>query len=171
MYTVDYVPRGMDATVYWDSGLDYKFRNNRENPIKIQANISGGMVNITFWGVKENDNYVVMDYKVLETWTDEDEEQVDETKEPGYRELKQTAYAGAKVEAYQKVYDGSGKLITERTIKSTYKSRPKLYIVGPELEEEQPEEELPEEELPEQDPWLDPEDPWGQPTEGEEYWP
>ena len=173
MYTVDYVPRGMDATVYWDSGLDYKFRNNRENPIKIQANLSGGMVNITFWGVKENDNYVVMDYKVLETWTDEDVEEVDETKEAGYRELKQTAYAGAKVEAYQKVYDGNGNLITERTIKSTYKSRPRLYIVGPtpeEPEEELPEEELPEEELPEEE--LPEEDPWGDLGEGEgEYWP
>ena len=180
MYTVDYVPRGMDATVYWDSGLDYKFRNNRENPIKIQANVDGGMVNITFWGVKEDDSYVVMDYKVLETWTDEDVEEVDETKDPGYRELKQTAYAGAKVEAYQKVYDGSGNLITERTIKSTYKSRPRLYIVGPTIEEEPPEEELPEEELPEEempgeelpeeDFWGDLENPWGD-TEGEEYWP
>ena len=178
MYTVDYVPRGMDATVYWDSGLDYKFRNNRENPIKIQANVDGGMVNITFWGVEENDNYVVMDYKVLETWTDEDVEEVDETKDPGYRELKQTAYAGAKVEAYQKVYDGSGKLIVERTIKSTYKSRPRLYIVGPTPEEELPEEELPEElpddlpdDLPEEDPWYDPENPEYVPDEEEELWP
>jgi len=174
MYTVDYVPRGMDATVYWDSGLDYKFRNNRENPIKIQANVDGGMVNITFWGVKENDNYVVMDYKVLETWMDEDVEEVDETKEPGYRELKQTAYAGAKVEAYQKVYDGSGKLIIERTIKSTYKSRPRLYIVGPTPEEELPEEELPDDlpdDLPEEDFWYDPENPEYVPDEEETFWP
>ena len=155
MYTVDYVPRGMDATIYWDSGLDYQFKNNRENPIKIQANIDGGSVNITFWGVKENDNYVVMDYKVLETWNDEDKEEVDETKEPGYRELKQTAYTGAKVEAYQKVYDGSGKLLREKTIKSTYDSRPRIYIVGP--EEEVPEE--PEIPLDPEDPGFDPEFP------------
>lgn len=147
MYQVTYVPSGMDATVYWDSGLDYKFRNNRENPIKIQANVDGGHVNITFWGVKENDNYVEMTYKVLETFTSEDEEEVDETKEPGYREQKQTAYTGAKVEAYQKVFDGTGKLLKERTIKSEYKSRPNIYIVGPEEEDEN-----------EDDP-LDPNDP------------
>ena len=136
MYQVTYVPSGMDATVYWDSGLDYKFRNNRENPIKIQANVDGGHVNITFWGVKENDNYVEMTYKVLETYTAEDEEEVDETKEPGFREQKQTAYVGAKVEAYQKVFDGDGKLLKEKTILSVYKSRPNIYIVGPEEETE-----------------------------------
>ena len=42
------------------------------------------------------------------------------------------------MEAYQKVYDGSGKLLREKTIKSTYDSRPRIYIVGP--EEEVPEE-------------------------------
>lgn len=169
MYQVTYVPSGMDATVYWDSGLDYKFRNNRENPIKIQANVDGGYVNITFWGIKENDNYVEMTYKVLETFTSEDVEEVDETKEPGYREQKQTAYTGAKVEAYQKVFDGDGNLLKERTIKSEYKSRPNIYIVGPEEEEE-----ITDPDDPNYDPELDPDWPFG-PTDpgydpGEEDW-
>ncbi len=154
MYQVTYVPGGMDATVYWDSGLDYKFRNNTEHPMKIQANVDGGHVNITFWGVKENDNYVEMTFAVLETFTSEDVEEVDETKEPGYREQKQTAYVGAKVEAYQKVFDGSGKLIKENTIKSTYKSRPNIYIVGPSEEEEVPPDL--------DDPFFDSDDPFGE---------
>ena len=152
MYQVTYVPGGMDATVYWDSGLDYKFRNNLENPIKIQANVDGGHVNITFWGIKDNDNYVEMTFAVLETFTSEDVEEVDETKEPGYREQKQTAYVGAKVEAYQKVFDGSGKLLEENTIKSTYKSRPNIYIVGPSEEDE-------DETLDPDDPDFEPDDP------------
>ena len=153
MYQVTYVPAGMDATVYWDSGLDYKFRNNRENPIKIQANVDDGHVNITFWGVKENDNYVEMTYKVLETFTEEDVEEVDETKDPDFREQKQTAYTGAKVEAYQKVFDGTGKLLKEKTVLSVYKARPNIYIVGPKEEEE--------EELPDfDDPDFDPDDPF-----------
>ena len=158
MYQVTYVPLGMDATVYWDSGLDYKFRNNRENPIKIQANVDGGYVNITFWGVKENDNYVEMTNKVLETFTSDDVEEVDETQPVGYRALKQSAYTGAKVEAYQKVYDGNGKLLKEKTITSTYKSRPNIYVVGPAAPE------LPDPETP----WPeDPELPWPD----EDYWP
>ena len=157
MYIVTYVPAGMDATIYWDSGLDYKFRNNRDNPIKITANTDGGYVNIAFWGVKENDNYVEMSNATLQTWNDDDVEEVDETKEPGYRAQKQTAYMGAKVEAYQKVYDGSGKLLKEKTIVSTYKSRPNIYVVGPSEPELPPEEEWP---LDPEDPWFDPEDPW-----------
>ena len=177
MYQVTYVPPGMDATVYWDSGLDYKFRNNLENPIKIQANVDGGHVNITFWGVKENDNYVEMTYKVLETFTSEDEEEVDETKEPGFREQKQTAYTGAKVEAYQKVFDGNGKLITERTIKSTYKSRPNIYIVGPEEETEEENTDVEDPDFDPDDPTMAPpydpeEDDWLWPEEDEDtFWP
>lgn len=156
MYLVTYVPAGMDATIYWDSGLDYKFRNNRENPIMITANIDGGYVNIGFWGVKENDNYVEMSNATLETWTDEDVEQVDETKPVGYREKTQYAYTGYKVEAYQKVYDGSGKLLREKTITSVYKSRPNIYVVGP------AEPELPEEP---ENPWDDPDSPWYEPSD------
>src|SRR5699024_10646494 len=51
MYAVTYVDYGMDATVYWGS-IDYQFRNTLDYPIKIQANIDGGTVNITFWGAE-----------------------------------------------------------------------------------------------------------------------
>lgn len=131
MYQVTYVPAGMDATVYFDSKLDYQFRNNREHPMKIQANIDGGKVNITFWGVKENDNYVEMSSKVISTFTEEPQEKVDETKPVGYRQVTQGAYTGAKVEAYQKVYDGDGNLLESRTIYSTYNARPQITVVGP----------------------------------------
>ena len=131
MYRVTYVPDGMDATVYYDSKLDYQFRNNREHPMKIQANIDGGKVNITFWGVKENDNYVEMSNNVISTFTEEPQEKVDETKPVGYRQVTQTAYTGAKVEAYQKVYDGDGNLLESRTIYSTYNARPQITVVGP----------------------------------------
>ena len=131
MFQVYYVPAGMDATIYWDSKLDYKFRNNRKNPIKIQANVDNGSCNITFWGVKENDNYVEMTSAVLSTTTDEPEEELDETKPVGFRELKQTAYTGAHVVAVQKVFDGDGNLLREGKVYSLYKSRPEIYIVGP----------------------------------------
>lgn len=151
MYVVTYVPAGCDATIYWGSGLDYKFKNNRENPIKIQANIDDGKCNITFWGIKENDNYVKLsDPVTLETWTDPDEEVVDETKPVGFKEQKQTAYTGSKVVVTKTVYDGNGEVLREEKLYSTYKSRPNIYIVGP--SEELPDEEIPEE-LPEEDFW------------------
>ena len=139
MYVVTYVPAGCDATIYWDSGLDYKFKNTLDAPIKIQANIDGGKCNITFWGAEKPDYYVELSQpKTLETWNEDDVEEVDETKPVGYRELKQSAYTGSKVVVTKKVFDNSGKLLSEKELYSTYKARPKIYIVGP--TEEVPEE-------------------------------
>ncbi len=136
MYEVTYVPASCDAAIFWDSGLDYKFRNTLQNPIMIEANIDGGTCNITFYGVKENDNYVVLSApEYLETWEEEDVEEVDETKPEGYRELKQTSYTGAKTLVTKRVYDGDGNLLRTDKLNSTYKSRPKIYIVGPSAEE------------------------------------
>jgi hypothetical protein len=108
-----------------------------------------------------------MSNKVLETFTEEDIEEVDETKEPGYRELKQTAYTGAKVEAYKKVYDLNGKLLREETIHSHYKARAKVYIVGPtpEPEPEEPVVDPTDPNNPYYDPWFDPS------QYPEDYWP
>ncbi len=130
MYRVTYVPEGMDATVYWGS-IDYQFKNTLDFPIKIQANIDGGNVNITFWGAEELDYYVEMTSTVLTTFSEPEEEVLDETKPVGFREQTQTAYTGANVEAYQKVYDKSGSLLEQHTITSHYSSRPAIYTVGP----------------------------------------
>ena len=158
MYAVSYVPMGMDATVFWDSKLDYRFRNSYSNPIKIQANVDDGSVNITFWGVKEHDNTVKMEYRVLETYNWEEVEEVDEEKEPGYREEVQSPYTGYKVEAYKTVYDKDGNVIKRETIPSLYNKRDKKFIVGP------------SEELPPVDgEWPDGEYPDGEYPDGE--WP
>ena len=167
MFQVYYVPAGMDATIYWDSKLDYQFRNNRENPIKIQANVDDGSCNITFWGVKESDNYVEMTSAVLSTTTDEPQEELDETKPVGFRELKQTAYTGAHVVAVQKVFDGDGNLLREEKVFSLYKSRPEIYIVGP-SENTPPDPEFPNDtENPDGSDMLPP---WDDPLSNPENW-
>ncbi len=114
-YPVDYVPKGMDAAIYWDEGQDYKFRNNKQNPIRIEAFLDGTHVNINFWGVKENDNYVVMTSEIFEKWIDPDEEIVNPDKPAGYRQQVQWAAYGMKINAFQSVFNGNNELIrTER---------------------------------------------------------
>lgn len=54
----DYVPIGRDATVYSPS-LDFKFKNNRNFPIKIKAVVNGGTIEVSIWGVKEENDYEV----------------------------------------------------------------------------------------------------------------
>jgi len=55
---VSYVPAGRDATVSYGS-IDFKFKNNRSYPIKIQATASSGIVKISILGIKEETEYNV----------------------------------------------------------------------------------------------------------------
>ena len=51
-----YVPAGQDATVAWGS-LDFKFRNNRDYPIRIVSNVSGGVASVKIYGLKRDVEY------------------------------------------------------------------------------------------------------------------
>ena len=147
MYVVDYVDFGMDATVYWGS-IDYQFKNTLDYPIKIQANIDGGTVNITFWGPEELDFVVETSYDILETYPWTTVEQVDETKPVGYRERTVSPYTGYKVVAYITVKDLDGNVLESREVYSTYRKRDQVYVVGPAEEVPDPD-----------DPTTDPDDP------------
>ena len=46
--------------------MDFKFKNNRKNPIKIRASASNGVVKVDILGIKQDDDYeVVLDSKVV----------------------------------------------------------------------------------------------------------
>lgn len=62
---VGYVPPSRDATVY-SPVLDFKFKNNRETPVKIVTSFSfGGSLNVTLYGTKQdNDPEVILSQNV-----------------------------------------------------------------------------------------------------------
>ena len=185
VFAVTYVPKGMDATVYWGQ-IDYKFKNTLDFPIRILANTDDGHVNITFQGEKPLDYSVKMEETILAVFPWEEVEELDETKEPGYREVEITPYTGYRVVTYKTIYDADGNEISRKEeAKSVYSKRDQKVIVGPseELPEDPfdpdlwnpdgeedpdlpPEEETPDEETEEtpadpdtQEPPV--EDPWG----------
>ncbi len=53
-----YVPAGQDATVSWGAP-DFKFKNNRNYPIRIVATVSGGKITTKIYGLKQADDYTV----------------------------------------------------------------------------------------------------------------
>ena len=130
-FVVTYVPKGMDATIYWGH-IDYQFRNTLSNPVRILANTDNGSVNVTFQGVKENDETVKMDFTILETYPWQEVEDLDETKPVGYRQVEVTPYTGYKVITYKTILDADGNQIsrTEEAY-STYSKRDQKVIVGP----------------------------------------
>lgn len=63
-FAVGYIDLGMDATVSWGNP-DFKFKNNSNFPIKIEAWVEDGYVNIRILGTIEKDYYVQMEYEIV----------------------------------------------------------------------------------------------------------
>lgn len=123
-FTVDYVPLGMDATVQWDY-LDFQFRNNTGYPIRIEASVHDGYVDISLIGTETKNYYVEMEYVVLEETPWETVEKVitDGSYRPG--DVITTPYTGYLVETYMYKYDKvTGELLSKEFVaQSDYDKR------------------------------------------------
>lgn len=102
-FAVSYVPWGMDATVSW-GGPEFKFKNNREFPIKIVTKCENRQLTIEIWGTDVDGSYVKMDYSA---WT------VYDTTYP-------TVAIGTKAVTYRCVYDKDDKLISRTKEANSY---------------------------------------------------
>lgn len=65
-FPVSYIDYGMDASVSYGE-QDFKFRNNLNYPIQIEASISGSYVTVRILGTDQRDYYVKMDYSITTT--------------------------------------------------------------------------------------------------------
>ena len=145
-YKPDYVPLGMDATVYWGD-LDYRFRNNTTHPIRIDASVSNGYVHVAFIGTNTRDYTCELDYEIT-AYFESTTKTIDiypgmynyaKYKDYSEGEVIQTAYDGCNVTTYRYKYDLDGNLIdTEVVCYSNYDRRDKevAHIVE---EEDEPE--------------------------------
>lgn len=132
-YVPAYIPKGMDATVSW-GGPNYRFRNDTDYPVKIQAVFSKGYLTMTLYGTKTNDFTVKMTNKVLSTTEYKTVYENDPTLPAGTNAVKTTPYTGYKVETYRNLYDGNGNLISSNLeANSDYKVRNKVISKGPAL--------------------------------------
>lgn len=130
MYTADYLPLGMDATVNWGT-IDFRFKNDTENPIRIEAKAEDGYVYVALYGTDDKSYYVEMDYLTLEEikWKTVEKE-MDEDNEKGYTdgEVIQSGWTGYIVDTYKYKYDKQTDELISRTLEShsEYSSRDKL---------------------------------------------
>jgi vancomycin resistance protein YoaR len=98
MYTVSYLPLGLDATVNWGT-IDFKFTNDSEYPIKIISYVSGSHLNVQILGTKLDDNYVEMKYVVVSSTQYEVVEQED-PRSPKERQNDTPVHTGYVVDTY-----------------------------------------------------------------------
>lgn len=116
-YYSDYLPQSTDATVFW-GGLDFKFKNNWEYPIKIEATASYGNVTIKLYGTDTKDYYVKFVSEVLtETPSEEVYKEYLVDNEDGYKdgEVIVTPYTGYTSRSYRVKYNKE----TNRKISTT----------------------------------------------------
>ena len=57
-FVPSYARASRDATVVYGA-IDFKFKNNRDYPIKITCSVSGGIANFKIWGLKSDNDYDV----------------------------------------------------------------------------------------------------------------
>ena len=103
MFFVTYVPGGLDATVYWGS-VDFQFKNSTNYPLRIDAEVSGGKVNIALVGTDENNYTVKIDTERIAT------EPYQTIKKEGTGTY-QSGYTGYTYAITRYVYDSDGNLI------------------------------------------------------------
>lgn len=128
IYAAGYVDLGMDATVSW-GGPDFQFRNNTEYPIRIEAEVSNGYVNVRLIGTPTGVT-VKMTYQVLSTTpyttvVTEDPEEVNDI-----------GRDGRTVVTYRNVYDTDGNLISSEVEDYSYYQRSDIVILKKDFDEE-----------------------------------
>lgn len=118
-----YMPiMGTDATVSW-GGPNFRFKNNTDFPIRIEAEVSDGKVKIKLLGTDERDYYIKMERKiveVLEPETEYKEFTAKEAKAKGYRDGQILEYGtkGYTVYTYRCKYD----METDKLISKDYEA-------------------------------------------------
>lgn len=125
-----YMPRGLDATVNWGT-LDFKFKNNLDYPIRIEAVAKGGTTTITIYGTETRNYRVKLGATVINKTAYETEYQVmDANNKEGYKngDVIVSPHSGYYVESYIYKYElDSDKLISKDYIDdSRYRVRNKV---------------------------------------------
>ena len=134
MFTVNYCPVGQDATVS-DSGVDFKFSNNTDYPVKISAVTSGGKITVSIIGTQRDVPHTVK----IENFS---------------------SYSGGNrsVRSYRSVYDPQGALIRKEELPKSY------YMSHQTQTQTQPQQQTQPQTQPEQ-PQVQPEQPQAQPQQ------
>ena len=133
-YVSNYIPYGMDATVSW-GGPEFRFSNNTNYPIRLEAYVADGYVHISIIGTDEKDYYVEMEYDLVGMTKYEEEVQTmtaSEAAAAGYKDgqVIQTPYTGYSVNTYRVKYSKETKeeISREKEAYSKYKNRNKITV-------------------------------------------
>lgn len=125
-----YVPAGQDATVSWGAP-DFKFKNNRNYPIRISASTSNGTILFNVYGLKSDDDYQVkiLSYEVgsipFSTQYQETSSLPSDT-----QKVSQAGSNGCKTQTYKVLYKNGAEVSKTLLNSDTYKPHNQVVLVG-----------------------------------------
>ena len=129
-FVTSYLPAGKDATVVWGS-QDFKFKNTRKYPIRIEATVGGGYATINIWGIREDVEYdISIETRKIATIQYTTQYIQDPSLPVGKEVVKQAGSNGRKVEAY-KVMKRNGQVVSSTLLsRDTYNAMKRIVRVG-----------------------------------------
>ncbi len=129
-YASSYTPLGTDATVFW-GGCDFKFQNNTEYPIRIEASASYGNVTVKLIGTDTKDYYVKFVSERLDTIPYKTVyKELEPDNEKGYKDgdVITDPYTGYTSKSYRARYDKETNKLIEKVLENSdrYSHRDKV---------------------------------------------
>lgn len=128
-YKVTYVKLGTDATVAWGS-IDFRFKNSRNYPVKIEATVSGNSLTVAIKGTKEDDRQVTITTNAYNTVAAGEQITYDSTMTEGKRVVTSKGMTGVTVDTFKKVTKNGEVISNEKISTSVYKPYPAQVKVG-----------------------------------------
>lgn len=125
-----YVPAGQDATVSWGSP-DFKFKNNRNYPIRIVASSGSGRVSFNIYGLKTDDDYQVkIESSEVSPVPFSTQYQNDNSLPTGTQKVLQYGSNGCKTQTYKILYKNGVEISRTLINSDTYKPHNQIVAVG-----------------------------------------
>ena len=129
-FVTSYEDPGRDATVVYGV-QDFKFKNSRKYPVKIEASVKNGVATMTVMGIKEDVEYDVKirAYKTA-TIPYKTEKRKNANLAEGKEKVIQSGTDGCKAVCYRDLYLNGKKVKTELLSRDTYSTMKRIVEVG-----------------------------------------
>lgn len=118
-FQTSYVDAGRDATVSWGT-VDFKFKNNRQYPIKVEAVSKNGVTKISIKGIKEDTEYeVVIQSEITSIIQKSVKYEEDSSLDSSVEQVEQEGHNGCTSKTY-KILKLNGAIVSTEEISTDY---------------------------------------------------
>jgi vancomycin resistance protein YoaR len=127
---ISHYPLGRDATVDYP-GIDLKFVNDTKHWLLLRTFVGSSSLTVNLYGTPQHRRVESTTAPLRFVAPPPVQKTVDATLEPGEVAVDSSGVPAQSTSVERKVYDASGKLLSDATWYSSYRSEPKIIRVGP----------------------------------------